>query len=336
MTLQKNNTLELLKLFASYMVVFIHVPFYGQIGVIIETIARFAVPLFFFISGYHSYQIQPKKITKRIKNILNLLIFTTICYTVFNIIVLLLNGNINGIITYFSQYLNHKTLIKLLIFNVSVSSIHSWYLLAILYVYIIFYFLTSFHFNETATFIISFLLLFLNIFLGEGLSVFGITVSPIIMRNFAIIGIPFFVAGMFTKKYNNKVYNIPNYVIIIAIIIGILESTFSRYFFGKKELYIGTLLILFGTVTIFVKYSTIKYPPFLNALSGCSTYVYIFHIIVSFVLKEIYKLFNFNFDHSVILQNSHPIIVCIVSTLLAYCVIKILNMFHSKIQPKNE
>ena len=32
MNIQKNNTLELLKLFSSYMVVFIHVPFGGKVA----------------------------------------------------------------------------------------------------------------------------------------------------------------------------------------------------------------------------------------------------------------------------------------------------------------
>ena len=72
MSNQKNYTLELLKLFASYMVVFIHVPFNGKIGDVAVALARFAVPLFFFISGYYSFQIKPAKIIKRMKNILGL------------------------------------------------------------------------------------------------------------------------------------------------------------------------------------------------------------------------------------------------------------------------
>ena len=64
MNAQKNYTLELLKLFASYMVVFIHVLFYGQTGVIMDTLARFAVPLFFLVSGYYSFQIRDEKIKK--------------------------------------------------------------------------------------------------------------------------------------------------------------------------------------------------------------------------------------------------------------------------------
>ena len=72
MNTQKNNTLELIKLFASYMVVFIHVPFHGRFGAAIDALARFAVPFFFLVSGYYSYQIACKKIKMRIKNVLTL------------------------------------------------------------------------------------------------------------------------------------------------------------------------------------------------------------------------------------------------------------------------
>ena len=60
--MKKNNTPELLKLFASYMVVFVHVIFSGYIGVAAETLARFAVPFFFLISGFYSYLGLPIKI----------------------------------------------------------------------------------------------------------------------------------------------------------------------------------------------------------------------------------------------------------------------------------
>ncbi|MBQ9116765.1 MAG: acyltransferase family protein [Clostridia bacterium] len=93
-----------LKLFASYMVVFIHIPFAGQMGIVMPTLARFAVPFFFLISGYFSYQISPEKIVKRIKNILTLYVFATVCYTLFGVMVQLLKGDIAGIITHFSQY----------------------------------------------------------------------------------------------------------------------------------------------------------------------------------------------------------------------------------------
>ena len=168
--------------------------------------------------------------------------------------------------------------------------------------------------------------------LGECLSALGIVVPIPIVRNFALMGIPFFALGLFTKKHENKLRSIPNYVLIIAVAVGVFECLFSRYFFGKNELYVGSLLILFAIVVVFIKYPTVNYPPFLNVLSGCNTYVYIFHIMISTVIFQIYKLFIVDFNASIIVKCAHPIIVCVASTVFAYGIIQLLNVLSSKKQ----
>ena len=331
MNIQKNNTLELLKLFASYMVVFIHVLFCGRLGVIFDTLARFAVPFFFLVSGFFSYKITTEKIKKRILHILTLLILASVCYTIFNIAKLLLKGDINDIILYFSKYADFTVLAKFFIFNVPVSSDHLWYLLAMVYVYIVFYFVTMFRLHEKVIFIVSFSLLFLHILLGECLSALGIVVPIHIVRNFALMGIPFFALGLFVKKHENHMRAIPNYLIIISTIIGVFESIFSRYFFGKNELYIGSLFILFTMVCVFIKYSSIQYPHFLLALEGCSTYVYIFHLIISSVITAAYSYFGANTQSSLIIfKNIRPILVCIVSTIFAFCITQLIKKIQHK------
>ncbi len=315
---QKNYTLELLKLFASYMVVFIHVKFYGGLGIAIETLARFAVPLFFLISGYYSYQIKPEKILKRAKNILNLSILAVVSYTVFNIVTYLLKGKVGRVFLYFAKYLDVTRLGKLFIFNVPISAGHLWFLLALIYVYLVFYWMTVSRFNEKAMFILSFLLLGGHLLLGEGLSMVGIRIPLWWVRNFALMGMPFFLLGLFTRKHENKLHNIPNYALILLAVIGGIEALISRHFFGRNEMYIGSMLILFALVVWFIKYANVQYPLFINALSGCSTYIYIFHVMLSTVILGIYKLFAINYEGSILLQFAHPIIVCVASTALAY------------------
>lgn len=63
------------------------------------------------------------------------------------------------------------------------------------YVYVVFYFVTMLRLNEKVIFIVSFSLLFLHILLGECLSALGIVVPIPIVRNFALMGIPFFALG---------------------------------------------------------------------------------------------------------------------------------------------
>lgn len=55
MKLQRNQTLECCRILAAVFVVFLHVPFPGTVGKTVNCLARFAVPLFFAISGWFSY-----------------------------------------------------------------------------------------------------------------------------------------------------------------------------------------------------------------------------------------------------------------------------------------
>ena len=324
MNIQKNSTLELFKLFASYMVVFIHILFYGKFGVIIDALARFAVPFFFLVSGFYSYQITCEKIKKRIRNILTLLVLAITCCNLFEITTLLL-WSPDDLAAFFDKYTHLSTYINLLIFNTAVNFGHLWYLLAILYVYIIFYFVTQTHVKDKVIFTISFLLLFLQIILGEGLSVVGIKLPAFYVRNFALMGIPFFALGLFVKKYEYKFHNIPGYAILVSVVIGVLASVISRYFSGENELYLGSLFILFAITCTFIKYKDIKYPPFVTALEGCSTYIYIFHLIISSVIYIAYNVLGVDMYSSVSLKKLHPIIVCICSTVFAYLLMQILK-----------
>lgn len=332
MNTQKNNTLELLKLFAAYMVVFIHVSFYGEPGVAVDALARFSVPFFFLVSGYYSYQITCDKIKKRIKNIFSLLMFSAICYNVFETIKLL-KYSTEGPMVLFDKYTHLSTYVNLLVFNVPVSSGHLWYLLAILYVYVIFYFVTKLNIKEKVIFLISLPLLLLHVLLGEGLSIFKIVLPIEFVRNFALMGIPFFALGLLVKKYEYKFRNVPNYMIFVFVVIGALESIISRFFFGSNELYIGSLFILVAVVCVFIKCADAKHPSFLIALEGCSTYIYIFHIMISTIICIIYGMFGIDIYSSVILQNLQPIIVCIASTIFSYFFIKIFNFIKTFVKP---
>ena len=56
---ERNNNIDIIKGFACIGVVLIHFPFCGNIGEYIKVINKYAVPFFFFVSGYflldHNY-----------------------------------------------------------------------------------------------------------------------------------------------------------------------------------------------------------------------------------------------------------------------------------------
>lgn len=322
---QRNNTLEIIKLVASYMVVLIHFYFRDGVGSLMDALARFAVPLFFVVSGFYSYQISLSKIKKRTKNIIWLSLFSTLLYTAFNITRLLLSGNAAGIPTYFERYLNLKVLVRLFVFNIPLSSEHLWFLFALIYVYVIFYLVTKYKISDAWVWGISVFFLFLHILLGEFALAFGVDSPTTIIRNFLLMGVPFFGLGLMAKKYEQKIRKTPNLVVFAILVLGILETCFSRKSFGKNELYIGSILICFSAIALFVKYSNKKYPNMLVEIAGCNTYIYILHLLVISVTKTVCSILEIN-----LLPVVSYLIVCLVSTILAYCTNKINKKLKDK------
>ena len=174
----------------------------------------------------------------------------------------------------------------------------------------------------------------LHLILGEFLSFFGVVIPNYCIRNFALMGIPFFSLGMLASKYKSKLAGVPNLLMVISLIAGVLETLISRYTFGLNDLYIGSVLILFSFVAAFIKFSNIKAPAMLTALTGCNTYIYIFHPIVSGVIVNMYLLLGVHSGGKgyLFLRMIHPLVVCVASTILAYVLNKILPQVEKKIR----
>lgn len=323
---QRNNTLEIIKFVASYMVVLIHFYFRDGLGSIMDALARFAVPLFFIVSGFYSYKISLSKIKKRIKNIIWLSIFSTLIYTAFNITMLLLSSNAEGISTYFERYLTSKVLVRLFIFNIPLSSEHLWFLLALIYVYVIFYLVTKYKISDAWVLGISIFFLLLHIILGEIALAFGIDFPAYIVRNFLLMGVPFFSLGLMAKKYEHNILKTPHLIVFATLVLGVLETCFSRKNIGKNELYIGSIFICFSAIVLFVKYSNKKYHHIIVEIAGCNTYIYILHLLVISLTKTVCGILEIN-----LLPIISYLIVCLVSTMLAYCIHKTNKRLKEKI-----
>ena len=90
----ENKFLNYLKGIGCISVVLIHAVIPGKIGIAIKTLADFAVPIFFMISGYYAYddnQSQSRvKIKRRMKRIFKITIYALLIYFVFSMIYLLI------------------------------------------------------------------------------------------------------------------------------------------------------------------------------------------------------------------------------------------------------
>ena len=322
---KRNYTLEMIKLIAAYMVVFIHVPFAGNMGAAVSALARFAVPLFFAVSGFYSYNIAPDKILKRTKNIFLLFIVGMGCFTLPKMALFVLSRDIQGIPAYFAEYLNWEALQSLIFFNVPVHADYLWYLLATLYVYLLWYVAVKCKVKENVLFVCGGILLIVTLVLKEGSALIGQPIHYPLLRTFVGMGFPFFAMGQLLKKYESKLCSINDVVIALIIGLGVAETMASFFCIGVQEVYLGSVLIVFGLMVIAVKRANAVCVPLASRLSGCSTYIYFLHPILSGIMIRGYAMAHIDYAASAALQWVHPFLVCVVSTVLAYGMVKTVH-----------
>lgn len=78
----KNISLYTLEGIACMFVIFIHCKFPEPVGDLVDTIARFAVPIFFIVSGFFNYSASKEKLKTRVFKLLRIFIFSSIIYII--------------------------------------------------------------------------------------------------------------------------------------------------------------------------------------------------------------------------------------------------------------
>lgn len=310
----RNVTLDLFKLFASYMVIFIHFPFEGLLGQFVNSLARFAVPFFFISSGFFCYNNDIQKIKGKLKHVGLLALLSSAIYIPFTAFKeYFYNGSIDCAIDYLKGFLNIKYWMNLLLFNETKSSIHLWFLFALIYVYLIQYFVRKFSVSDKAVVAVSVIGL-LTYFVLMAVSISGIPIHNRYSRNFITIGYPFFVLGMLVKKHKTKIEKIPFAVLMTAIVLGTGLTLLSSWKFGIREMYVGSILITVSIYVIAVKYAKGNYPSILIKLSLCSTNIYIFHMLIGNVIFIALGILGLNVGQAL------SIFVCVFSTAFALAI----------------
>lgn len=322
-----NKSLNVFKCIAALCVVNMHCTYYvtGRLDSVIDALIRFAVPLFFMISGYYSCFKKEKinnedKIKKRIVNVLKLLVLAWVVYIICRYIIY--NRNMN-VFTYIQKLYNSKNIVKLIILNISPIAGHLWFLYALLYCYIVMFIMNKFNIQIKSLYkYIPILLIFNIFFLGEMSIVINKPIASIYSRNFIFLGLPFFLIGHLINE-KNIADKITNKEILITIILSILLIIIERLGTMKADIYIGTIFL---TIAIFVW--CIKHPNSLklNALAwigqNISSYIYILHLAVQWFVERIET------NSGVDIKK-----VCYINTLLVFittAIISILIYFIGK------
>ena len=295
---------------------------------IIDSLIRFAVPVFFLISGYYSYfsdnNIAKQKYKKRAIKLLILIVISNLIYFIFDII--------TGKTALTNELLQNKfsarSIFNFLILNVSPTSGHLWFLNSLLYCYIIYLIMSKFGISHKKLYKYIPILLITNIMMGEIAYTMKVYTTSMYYRNFLFTGLPFFTLGYLINDKQEKIKNkISNKMISITIILSCILIVLERLSTGKIELFIGTIFL---SVSLFIWCVLNSNKLNFKVLSWIGeklyTYIYIMQGIVIELLRE--------YQIGIGLENSK---VCYINTIIVFLLtvgISIIIYFFEKIIQK--
>ena len=285
-------------------VVFIHCTFPSWPGALICGLCRFAVPLFFLVSGYYLFrndtneENQIQRILYKIRHISFLLLLSVLLYILWNFFCEFLKSGYVAALQLLGQTFQPSKLLPLLILN-DFSDIggHLWFLEALLYTYLIFGAVICLKKGSrtchlfcwrTVVILLGIHVLARMIFALAGIDqIFEIPVY-IWFRNWLFFALPFVIAGYLIRQNENSIMqkvSVKHVIMLLAIgtVLTVAESLLV-YMLTRddRELYLGSFLMIFSMffyALCFPHHSTI---PWIETIGRkYLLFVYITHFAVS-------------------------------------------------------
>lgn len=335
---KRNYTIDSLKFFCILGVICIHTyPFSGMelgfigskyIGVILNTIVRVCVPLFFISSGYLFYNKYSLKYTQKyVINLIKVLTTWTIIYILYNISIQVMSNFLNSK-NIFNGILEYVSTFKLrdLYYGTGIVYYHLWYLSAIIIVIPVLYYILEKDLLEKVIWI----LLILNI-IGVLVPVFIDSSLWYIFRDAIFFGLFYTTLGAYINKYEDrfieKIRKIQKFKYLALIIFLFGLSILERYvylsrFKGDGDYYITTIFISILIFAICLIDKELFKDTIINKLGKHTLGIYLIHpLILSITYLALLKLNMDWITKTVIWQIIYTPLVLI----LSYIIYNILN-----------
>lgn len=322
-----NHSLNILKVICATLIVFNHCIFPGKVGVLIRDISRVAVPIFFIISGYYVYRNSEYKKYKKIIRILLMLVGASLFWFIFTIIRYSVI-NPSEIKNYLSGFTDLRNVFNFFVFNSNIFWEHLWFLNALLYCYIFEYFNTKFKIRRQGRIELPLATILLLGYFLINIFIIDDSYSNIyFIRNFIFVGIPFFLIGKNIHRFNIA-HRVGKKVWLIASIFVSILFVFERTIY-KSELFISSMI---GACLLFI--ICLKKPDIHNSKiesigNNLNLYIYILHPAIKYVVLDVIDKSKIG---NVVVMYIYPIIVLLITTVIAYIIYMIKTFILKKIR----
>lgn len=334
----KNHCLNFLKGCACFCVLYMHTSYDCMLSSIISCLSRFAVLIFFMISGYYCFnddrEIVNSKMPRKIKHISKLCIIAATVFLVWDgwISRVLLGLDID-IVSFINKCISAENMFKFIAFNQLPFGGVIWFMFALLYCYLIFWVVNKFNWYKAAYIMIP-VLIVIHIVSRGYIQYNGLvdeTININWYRNFLFMGFPFFMLGNFIHKYEARIIpKLSNKLLVGLIGFGLALSCVER-FIVVLELFWGTVIATFCMFVFAIKNPEKKIIPIISIIGDrYSTVIYIMHTIVSTILFCIKRAIGI--EENVLLLILNPIIIYFIIPLI----VEIFTIIRRKIFSYNK
>ena len=334
---KQNDTLNLLKGVACFLIVWMHCNAGTMVDSVIACAARFGIPIFFMVSGFFAYRISTdnysKVLCKKIVHIIKYIIIASIVYVLWYwIIYPIINGlKPQSFSQYFAPLFTKKRLFDLLVLNVNPFSGTLWFLNALLYCYLIWLLLSKIN-NKKIIYVVALIVLFGGIVLRGFIQIKHLIPEEVninYFRNWLFLGLPFYIIGYAINENKERIIKISSEKQLLLVAgLGLVVS-FAERLLVPLEVFFGTVVVTIALFVFAIKKPNVKKIPIINKVGERFCFaIYIMHPIVRDGIDRALSKTSIGGNKLVLFIN--PIIVFLICFLISILIYQIIDLIIKK------
>lgn len=311
----RNQMLNFLKGIGCIGVVFMHIQFPGMFGTVIHKLAQFAVPVFIMIAGYYAFGCTEKTIKRRLFKMVKIFAYGYAFFVLYHIIFSLKNGNLSE---WFYTNFTFQKLLKYIIFCDIEFAIPLWYLIAMIEIYLTWYFVVKYD-KEKMTLKMIPVLFLCHIILTTVCETNNYTWHWKI--NYITSAMPWFLFGYYMHADGeDRIKNLKDVVLLLEAGVGLMIAFIPMVFTTSINFScMGIIPYATALFMIAIKHPDVSISKSVEYMGDkLSLNIYIFHVLLAGVISLFSKLLFHIDTNGVIYQWMEPAMTIIVSIIWAF------------------